>query len=424
MKFRKVSALLLAGAMCAATVVGCGKTSSTSGTGSNDATKAAEDEEITATITVWGPAEDQSVDNGEWLQNMCKKFNDEHPKWNLTFKFGTCSEGDAGKTVSADPSASADVYMFANDQLQTLIDAGAISKLGGSALETVKKNNSEAMLSTVTIGDDVYGVPFTGNTWFLYYNKDIFTADDVKNLDTMLSKGKVSFKLTDSWYIGGFYIGNGCTVFGADGKDEKAGVDLTGDKATDVTKYLVDLAANPNFVNDADQSGITGFNDGTIGAFFSGTWDKSNIKLDKSKVGVVAAPTYTLNGKENQMTAFAGSKSIGVNPNCKYPQVAVALALYLGSDEAQISHYEARGIIPCNTGAVSNDKIAADEMAVAQNDTMNNKSVMQPTCKAMSNWWTPAENMGKSIISGETTKDNAADKTAEFNEGANNGVVK
>ena len=124
------------------------------------------------------------------------------------------------------------------------------------------------------------------------------------------------------------------------------------------------------------------------------------------------------------MTAFAGSKSIGANPNCKYPQVAVALALYLGSDEAQVSHYEARGIIPCNTGAVSNDKVAADEMAVAQNDTMNNKSVMQPTCKGMSNWWTPAENMGKSIISGETTKDNAADKTAEFNEGANNGVVK
>lgn len=43
-------------------------------------------------------------------------------------------------------------------------------------------------------------------------------------------------------------------------------------------------------------------------------------------------------------------------------------------------------------------------MAVAQNDTMNNKSVMQPTCKGMSNWWTPAENMGKSIIAGETTR--------------------
>ena len=63
-------------------------------------------------------------------------------------------------------------------------------------------------------------------------------------------------------------------------------------------------------------------------------------------------------------------------------------------------------------------------MAAAQNDTMNNKSVMQPTFKGMSNWWTPAENMGKSIIAGETTKDNAADKTAEFNEGANNGIVK
>ena len=49
---------------------------------------------------------------------------------------------------------------------------------------------------------------FTTNTWFMYYNKKTFTEDDVKSLDTMLEKGKVSFPLTNSWYIAAFYLVN------------------------------------------------------------------------------------------------------------------------------------------------------------------------------------------------------------------------
>lgn len=69
---------------------------------------------------------------------MCEKFNTEHPEWDLTFEYGVCSEQDAGKTVPQDPSNSADVYFFANDQLQTLIDAKAIAKLGGETADYVK----------------------------------------------------------------------------------------------------------------------------------------------------------------------------------------------------------------------------------------------------------------------------------------------
>ena len=36
---------------------------------------------------------------------------------------------------------------------------------------------------------------------------------------------KVSFKLTDSWYIEAFYVANGCTLFG-DGTDTDAGIDF------------------------------------------------------------------------------------------------------------------------------------------------------------------------------------------------------
>ena len=48
---------------------------------------------------------------------------------------------------------------------------------------------------------NLYGVPFTTtNTWFMYYDKSVFSEEDIKNLDTMLEKGVVSFPFTNSWY--------------------------------------------------------------------------------------------------------------------------------------------------------------------------------------------------------------------------------
>jgi hypothetical protein len=53
--------------------------------------------------------------------------------------------------------------------------------------------------------------------------------------------------------------------------------------------------------------------------------------LGKENVGIAALPTVKINGSDKQMMSFAGSKAIAANPNCKYPEVAVALAAYLGS---------------------------------------------------------------------------------------------
>ena len=106
-------------------------------------------------------------------------------------------------------------------------------------------------------------MPFTTNTWFMYYNKKTFTEDDVKSLDTMLEKGKVSFPLTNSWYIAAFYLANGGTLFG-DGTDNDAGINFGGDNGKAVTDYLVDLVNNKNFVNDESGVGISGMTDGSI----------------------------------------------------------------------------------------------------------------------------------------------------------------
>ena len=417
---KKVLAMLLATTMVATAFAGCGSKEETSGEATTTETDAEGEEAITATITVWGPQEDQSEDNGNWLKTECEAFAAEHPEWNLTFEYGVCSEGDAKTNVGTDPTAAADVYMFANDQIPDLLAANGIAELGGSTVDQIKSQNSETMVNTVTYDGGVYGVPFTSNTWFMYYDKSVFTEDDVKNLDTMLEKGVVSFPLSNSWYIASFYVANGCTLFGADGTDEAAGFDFSGDKAAAVTNYLVDLAANPNFKNDAEGSGIAGLADGSVNAIFSGSWDYDNVKEALGdNMGIAAAPTFTVDGKEAQMKAFAGSKAIGVNPNAEYPQIAVALAAYLGSADAQKAHLEMRNILPTD-GSVD---VSGNELAEAVAVVLDKASTVQPLVSTMGQYWTPAQTMGEELVNGSVTHDNAAEKTEAMNEAMNTSVV-
>lgn len=406
MKKRGLALLLTAGLLAGLT--GC---AAAGGEGGDGAEK--------VRLMVWSPSNDQSKDSGEWLQTMCERFADEHPEWDITFVYGVADEASAAGQVSQDPEASADVFMFANDTLTTMTDANALAKFGGKYKDEIESNNSEEVIASLTMDDNLYGVPFTTNTWFMYYDKSVFSEEDVKNLDTMLEKGVVSFPFTNSWYLPAFYIGNGCTLFG-DGTDEAAGVDFGGEKAREVTDYLIDLEANPNFRIDADGSGIAGLRDGSISALFSGSWDANAVKEALGdNMGVASLPTYTLNGREVQMMAYAGSKAIGVNPNCDNMVAAIELAVFLGSGEAQKAHYELCSVIPCSTELLAQPDFASDQLVAAQNNTFENTSILQPFVSKMNNCWTPVENMGKGIRNGSITHDNAAEQTEEMNDAMN-----
>lgn len=372
------------------------------------------EEKTAVTVTVWGSQEDQSEDNGKWLQTMCEKFAAAHPEWEITFNYGVCSEGDAKTNVTTDPAAAADVYMYANDQIPDLLKAGALAELGGSVVETIKKNNSETTVNTVTYNGSVYGVPYMPNTWFMYYDKSVFTEDDVKSLEAMLEKGKVAFPLSNSWYIASFYVANGCTLFGPDGGDAASGLDFSGDKAVAVTDYLVDLVANPNFV-DGDVSTGTDIN-----AFFSGNWDyQKALDAFGDNIGVCAAPAYSL----GQLKAFAGTKAVGVNPQtalyAEHPEIAVALAAYLGGTEAQQTHFDLREQLPTD----NNVNVGNNAVAKAIVDTMSYASIVQPLQADMGNYWGPAESMGKELVAGTVTHANAAEKTEAMNAAMNSSVV-
>ncbi len=436
-KMKRMAALLLSGVLAlSATACGGnnetsqsttkgGSTTNTTASGGNNETTAASggEESITCNLLVWTPSEDQSPDYGNWIQTQCDAFAKEHPNWNITFSFGVASEAEVAKLIAQDTEAAADVFMMANDQLTDLLPAKAVARIGGETETFVKENNSDTMVESLTVDGALYGVPFTSNTWFMYYDKSVFSEEDIKNLDTMLEKGVVSFPITNSWYLPSFYVGNGCTFF-EDGTNPDAKIDFGGEKGIAVTNYLVDLLANPNFAVDVDESGIAGIRDGSIKAMFSGSWSYESIKEALGEnFGCAQLPTYTLNGEQKQMYSFAGSKAIGVSANTKYPQVAVALARYLGSSESQKSHYESRNIIPCNTSLLSDPAMAEDLLVKAQNDTVANTSIIQPFIAPMANYWTPSDNFGKSLRNGEVTHENAAELTEAWNTNMNTTIV-
>ena len=197
---KRRAALLMAGVLAVTGLAGCGGAESQD-SGAKEKVR----------LMVWSPSEDQSKDSGQWLQNTCEDFAELHPEWDITFVYGIADEATAANQVAQDPEESADVFMYANDTLTIMTDANALAKFGGKYREEIETTNSPEVLESLVKDGDLYGVPFT-----------------------------------NSWYLPSFYIGNGCNLFG-DGTDESKGVDFSGEKAAEVTDYLIDLAANPNF---------------------------------------------------------------------------------------------------------------------------------------------------------------------------------
>ena len=415
---KKLIALLMACLMVVGLFAACAPAGNNSTTGT-EGNKPAEPTEIT--LTVWGPSEDQAEGNN-YLQTICNKFAEAHPEYKITWKFGVCSEGDAGTKVTQDPSTAADVYMFANDQLGTLIQANAIAKLGGAQLEQVKADNSEYMVGTVTANDSVYGVPYAINTWFMYYDKSVYTEEDIKSLDAMMAKKAVAFPITNTWYLPAFYFANGGTMFG-DGTDGTQGIKFGGENGAAATKYLATAIASGKLVNDADGSGLDDLRNGKVGAIFSGTWDAAKVQEALGENFAAAQlPTITIDGAEKQLMSFAGSKALGVNPNSKNLKAAYELAAFMGSAEAQKLHFEMRkgDVVPCNTTLLKGDEFSKNVAAVAQEATFSNTSKIQPSIPEMGAYWTNAESMGKGLANKEVTVDNAAEKTEAWNTAINN----
>lgn len=406
---KKCLAILLSACMVLGLLAVCGQTA-----------QAAEAESIT--LTVWSPSEDQNPELGAWLNTMCEQFAAEHPEWDITFEYGVCTESDAKKLVPQDVDAAADVFIFSSTGLENLCQANSLAEWGGTYKEYVENNYPEALVNSLYYEGGLYGVPMTTNTYFMYYDKSVFTEEDVKSLDTMLEKGKVAYPLTDGFYLAAFYMANGCTFFGEDGSDRSAGIQLGGENGIAVTNALVDLVQNPNFICAIPSDAISMMREGNCDAYICGTWQAAQTEeVLGDNFGVAMLPTVTIDGEEAQLRPFTSAKAIGVKSTTAYPEASLKLAMYLAGYEGQKAHYELRGYIPCENQLIT--EVQDDPICRVDAQTIEEIAVPRGSYTEFSYYWTPAESMGTEIRDGIVTHENAAEKTEAFNTAANTSGV-
>ena len=372
---KKILALVLA-VLMVLSMVACAKTEETGKTAGD------------ITVKVWADNKDL-----EWITKMQENFVKDSKYANIKFENVAMGEGQAKDAVVQDVTAAADVFMFANDQIGELVQAQGLTKLVGDYQKALLDNNTQFMVDTVTFNGNYYAFPLTNNTYYLYYNKDVFTADDVKSLDAMVAKAKVHLPWSNAWTAPTLFLAVGGNIFGANGQDLSAGITFGGDAGLKAAKKMAELAHNENVsMGDLD---IAKMINGEAHATISGSWVRDDLE-DKfgDKLGVVMLPKVTIDGTEYQMKALSGSKCVGVNPNTAKVEgkqaAATAFAAYLASEEAQLARFELRGMIPAHKNLANNEKVLADQVAKAEIENIHNAGAIQPLLPEMgTRFWNP-----------------------------------
>ncbi|MBQ7658648.1 MAG: extracellular solute-binding protein, partial [Butyrivibrio sp.] len=415
MKLKKIGALAMTAMLGASVLTGCGgenagSASAAQGTDSKTTTTAT-DTAATQTETqkvelkIWVPEEEVDI-----TDEMVKKFDAAHDEFDITYEIAVVGIDEAPQALETDADTAADIFYTPSGGVGDLAGKGLLLPITKD-FDTLVADLPESAINAVTIDGLTYAVPFSPNTFFMYYNTDLFTADEVKSLDTMLAKDlgdgmwNFSTQLTNSWYSEMFFLGNGCTLFGADGTDEK---DCTFNNANGLAsgQYMIDLAANPKYLEDADGVGGNAFKEGKLGAVTSGAWSAPEFREALGdKVAAVALPVANIGGKDVQLSNFVDFKTITVKSNTQYPLCAQQLAVYMASPESCLTRYNKQGDVPVLKSLSESAEIANDIVASALNDQAAN-ATNQPSIPKMGDYWDPMKAFGTSVYNGEVSSAN------------------
>ena len=424
---KKLLALLLAFVMILSLTAcgGNGGTAETQAPAANNAhTEAADASNETVALTLWGAEEDQAL-----LAQLVEDFKAAYPDQTFDIQIGVESESTAKDTVLTDIEAAADVFAFANDQLNDLVSAGALLNLSGDVsavlpaytdktLEDVLAANGEGSVAAATKDGNVYAFPMGGgNNYFLYYDSTKITADQAKSWDELLSAaeaagGKVGMTFASGWYNASFFLGAGfISDMNPDGTTviDWNGTSADGYTGVDVAKAMTAIAAHPGFLAIADGDISNQIASGAVCAVVSGTWDAGAAETAFGEgYAATKLPTFTCAGDQVQMSCYSGFKLMGVNAYSKNSGWAVLLAEFLTNEASQTARFETRQLAPTNLNAAANDAVTSN-VAIAASAAQDVYGSVQ---NVGGKFWDPTATFGQMIANGELGSDDAAIQAA------------
>lgn len=351
-------------------------------------------------LTVWGAAEDEELLN-RILDEFQEKYRGE-ADFRITYE--PQSESHCTDALIADLENGADVFAFADDQLNTLVASGALDPVENA--EALRAANLPEAVSAACVNDTLYAYPLTAdNGYFLYYNKEYFSPEDILSWDRMLdiagdSGRKVSMEWSSGWYVYALFGGTGLTLgLNNDGITNYCTWNSTEGKikGTDVAQAMTGMAKHPGFVSIDDAGFIEGVKNGTIIAGINGVWNAVAVE-DTWGQNFAAAklPSYTCAGQQIQMTSFSGYKLIGVNAYSKHREWATKLAEWIANEENQKLRFMLRGQGPANKNAAASNEVQSSP-AIAALLKQSEFSCLQ---RIGGNFWEPVAEFTENILAG------------------------
>lgn len=384
------------------TVIGCGsRDKAAETTGKEAAAEKSPEDDGVIELRVWS----ESMNN-DLVNKMIDSFKEEY-KDEAEFEIiieepqGVAATKDA---VLADVHNAADVFSFADDQLSDMAAAGVLEPVPNA--DEVRDANLEGAVNAASINGILYAYPTTAdNGYFLYYNKDYLSEEDVKTLDGILNvaereEKKISMDWSAGWYLYSFFGNTGLELgVNDDGVTNYCNWNSTEGniKGVDIAQALLDISSSPAFVSATDSEVLEKIQSGELIACVSGVWYEVEVRNAwGDDYGAVKLPTYTVADRQVQMASFTGYKMYGVNYYSKNKDWALKLADWFTNEQNQTLRLEERSQGPSNINAARSDamnKIPALQAVVAQAEFGNLQRVGN-------SYWAPCTEFGGIMANG------------------------
>ncbi|MDD6070586.1 MAG: extracellular solute-binding protein [Clostridiales bacterium] len=398
-----------------ATVIGCGKGNKTAEpageeaaaeetTGDETAEEDSQKEEGVIELSIW--ADTASYD---LLNKMIESFKEEY-KDEAEFEITLVENTDdvTRDKLLGDIHGGADVFSFADDQLAAMVAGGALAPVDNQ--DEVRAANLEGAVDAASVNGTIYAYPMTAdNGYFLYYNKEYLSEEDVKTLDGILdvaekANKKFSMQWASGWFLYSFF-GNTGLEFGLneDGVTNYCTWNATDGsiKGVDVAQALLDISKRKGFTSTMDGEVIEKIKSGEVVACISGVWNEVEIrKVWGDDYGAVKLPTYTVADQQVQMASFTGYKMLGVNYYSAHKDWALKLADWLTNEENQKLRLIERSQGPSNIKAAESEEMKNVPALQAVIDQAE-YGVLQ---RVGNNYWAPSEAFGIKMAEGNPDK--------------------
>jgi arabinogalactan oligomer/maltooligosaccharide transport system substrate-binding protein len=283
-----------------------------------------------------------------------------------------------------------DMFVAPNDDLGNMARADLVENLD-SYLAGKLGGFSQVAIDGMKVGGSLYGVPESAKAVALYYNKSLVdtpptTTDELLQ---MIEDGAPTTFFVGAYHLYGWAGAFGGELMDADGKciaDQGGWVEAG--------EYLLELK-EAGAVFDADYGVAEApFRAGETAFFVNGPWALADYQKDLGDdLGVAPMPT----GPGGPGQPLNGIDGFYINPNSENKDNAIALALFLVSQESSQIYTNQAGHVP-----IRDDVTPADDLNAGFAEASAN-GFPRPQSVEFGNFWAPFGDMWTKIMEGVST---------------------